>query len=88
MLDGSGAVVDSFSRATNGVIEPGAPENTTDQTVAMPILRTESAQKFAPGDEMVIGIILKGRTTGGNDMETPEFYVSAVAVAAPTDSSC
>jgi hypothetical protein len=78
VLDGNGTVIDSFSRATNGIVEPNLPESSEDQVVAMPIMRTEAAQKLAPGDEIVIGIILKGRTTGGNDMETPEFYVNGI----------
>jgi hypothetical protein len=77
VLDGNGAVVDSFTRAVNGVVEPHAPAASGDTSLSVPVMRTESATSFGSGAQIVVGIIIKGRTTGGIDIETPEFYISA-----------
>jgi hypothetical protein len=93
VLDGGGGTVDSFSRAINGYIDPAKPEEQSLVAVPLVVLRTEAAAQFAPGAEMVVGIILKGRTTGGVNVQTPEFYVSLLttdaagfALTCPTDA--
>lgn len=86
LIDASGAVIDSFSAPANGFIEPALPEAGSTAIIAVPVVRTEGASKLTPGSRFVIGIIVKGRTTGGLDLETPEFYLSAEAGSATCGS--
>jgi len=90
VFDGSGAVVDSFSRASNGVVDPSRPSVIQDSVLIVPVLRAEAAAKFGNGDQILIGIIIKGRTTGGTDIETPEYYLAAYGFTGgtcPADAS-
>lgn len=76
LLNASGAAIDSFSAPANGYIDPHPPEAGSMATFAFPVVRTEGSSQLAPGERFVIGVILKGRTTGGLDLETPEFFLS------------
>jgi hypothetical protein len=90
VINSSGATVDSFTSPTNGIVDPTTPETTNFTTVPMPIVRAESISKLAAGERFVIGLVLKGRTTGGLDIETPEFFLAAEAAdaACPADKTC
>ncbi len=65
-----GAQVDSFSRAATGEINPA----TTDNVVALTTVRLESTANLPAGSQATLGIVIKGRTTGGDDIQTPEFF--------------
>jgi len=87
VLDSTGAVRDSFTTALSGFVNPKQPEDTTTSLLAFPILRTESLGKFAPGEPITVGIIVKGRTTGGVDVETPEYYTPVTSYGCDKDAS-
>lgn len=90
LFDSSGAVVDSFSAPANGVLAPADPESGSSIVASLPVARTEGISQIAPGTNFVVGVILKGRTTGGLDIETPEYFLAGVASqgTCPVDSSC
>ncbi|MFO0611340.1 MAG: hypothetical protein U0414_02040 [Polyangiaceae bacterium] len=89
LLDSSGAAIDTFSAPANGLINPASPEGGSFAKVSLPIVRSEGLAQLMPGSRFVIGIILKGRTTGGLDIETPEFFLSGVAGGAcGVDQKC
>jgi hypothetical protein len=83
-------VVDSFSAPANGVLAPADPESGSSIVASLPVARAEGISQLQPGTNFVIGVILKGRTTGGLDIETPEYFLAGVAAqgSCPIDSSC
>jgi hypothetical protein len=85
VFSASGAQVDSFSRSISGFIDPPPSGGHTDQAVDVPVLRTESAAAIPAGQQGTVGIIIKGRTTGGLNVETPEYF-TPIYVLNPTAS--
>jgi len=77
-----GALVDSFTRAAEGSLDPSV----ANQPMPFTILRPESTTNLPFGSQAVVGIVLKGRTTGGLDIESPEFY-APIYVNAPISST-
>jgi len=74
VFSASGARVDNFTRSISGFIDPPANGGHTDQAVTLPVLRTESAAALPAGQQGTVGIIVKGRTTGGLNLQTPEYF--------------
>jgi hypothetical protein len=74
VFSASGARVDNFTRSISGFIEPPSNGGRTDQGVTLPVLRTESAAALPAGQQGTVGIIIKGRTTGGLNLQTPEYF--------------
>lgn len=76
LINSSNSEIDSFTAPANGFVDPNPPEAATLATVAAPVMRNEGSAQLMPGERFIIGVILKGRTTGGIDIETPEFFLS------------
>lgn len=92
LIDSNNAQIDSFTAPANGFVDPNPPETSVIKTVAAPVLRTEGSSQLEPGERFIVGVILKGRTTGGIDIETPEYFLSGengtTGCGATEDGTC
>lgn len=89
LLNSSNSELDSFSAPANGIVNPQQPESTAFTLIALPIVRPEGLSQLMPGEQFIIGIILHGRTTGGLDIETPEYFMAGTAgPACELDKTC